>query len=124
MPIYSLYILHISLYSEYLRRQYAVNIQKFSHHFAVFDFTPEEKKAILEFVIRFAETSFDRWGNKLFEAADEAGLDEETSWDGTFKGTQLNPGVFVYEVDVEFVKRADEAAARKKVFTGTITLVR
>ncbi|HMS66989.1 MAG TPA: gliding motility-associated C-terminal domain-containing protein [Saprospiraceae bacterium] len=67
---------------------------------------------------------FDRWGNKLFEAADEAGLDEETSWDGTFKGTQLNPGVFVYEVDVEFVKRADEAAARKKVFTGTITLVR
>lgn len=42
-----------------------MNIEKFSHHFAVFGFNQDEKKAILEFVVRFAEVSFDRWGNKV-----------------------------------------------------------
>ena len=42
-----------------------MKIEKFSHHFVVFDFNQTEKEVILKFVLRFAETSFDRFGNKV-----------------------------------------------------------
>jgi intein/homing endonuclease len=42
-----------------------VKIEKFSHHFVVSGFNQVEKEAILKFVLRFAETSFDRFGNKV-----------------------------------------------------------
>lgn len=40
-------------------------IEKFSHHFVVSGFNQAEKDAILKFVLRYAETSFDRFGNKI-----------------------------------------------------------
>ena len=34
---------------------------------------------------------YDRWGEKVFETIDPA-----NGWDGTFKGKDVTPGVFVY----------------------------
>ena len=42
-----------------------MKIEKFSHHFVVSDFNQTEKGIILKFVLRYAETSFDRFGNKV-----------------------------------------------------------
>ena len=42
-----------------------MKIEKFSHHFVVSAYNQVEKEAILKFVLRFAETSFDRFGNKV-----------------------------------------------------------
>jgi gliding motility-associated-like protein len=36
---------------------------------------------------------FDRWGNQVFSSNDI-----EIPWDGTFNGTKLNPGVYVYQL--------------------------
>ncbi len=61
---------------------------------------------------------FDRWGEKLFETNNH--LD---GWDGTFKGNLLNPGVYVYYVDVSFGTEeipADYTKYRK----GSVTLIR
>ena len=44
-------------------------------------------------------TIFDRWGNQIFRRENyitEIGL----GWDGTFNGQELNPGVFVYLIEV------------------------
>jgi gliding motility-associated-like protein len=38
---------------------------------------------------------FDRWGNKVFETSDIG-----TCWDGSFKGKELNAGVFAYKLIV------------------------
>lgn len=67
---------------------------------------------------------FDRWGNKVFESLTESSTGDDIIWDGIYRGSPLNPGVYVYEVDVVFLKRADEIDAKKKSFTGSITLIR
>ena len=47
---------------------------------------------------------YDRWGNKVFfkekYVPDAAGID---GWDGTFNGSRLDPGVFVYTARVLFI---------------------
>ncbi len=56
---------------------------------------------------------YDRWGNKVFETEDI-----KTGWDGTFKGSPMNTGVFVYYMKALLLN--------KNVVTqkGNITLVR
>jgi len=39
---------------------------------------------------------FDKWGNLVFES-----FDVDTGWDGSYKGKQLNTGVFVYRMDAQ-----------------------
>lgn len=51
-------------------------------------------KRILTFEI------FDRWGNKVFEANDFAPNDENIKWNGTFRGSLLNQGVYLSYVRV------------------------
>jgi gliding motility-associated-like protein len=47
---------------------------------------------------------FDRWGALVFQADDFIPLDfGNPGWDGYFKGKLMNPGVFVYLIEVEFV---------------------
>ncbi len=61
--------------------------------------------------VRF--TIFDRWGEMVFETTNAA-----IPWDGTYKGKELDPGVFTYVVTVNY----DDG----KSFTesGSVTLIR
>jgi len=56
---------------------------------------------------------FDRWGEKLFETNDI-----NIGWDGTFRGQPMNPGVYVFTADLEFL---DDTNKRNK---GSVTLIR
>ncbi|MBX2929998.1 MAG: choice-of-anchor L domain-containing protein [Saprospiraceae bacterium] len=44
---------------------------------------------------------FDRWGAQLFKATDIPPNEDAFGWDGTAKGRPLDPGVYVYVVQVE-----------------------
>jgi gliding motility-associated-like protein len=61
---------------------------------------------------------FDRWGEKIFET-----IDPNSGWDGTYKGKELTPGVYVYYVDIEFFsgKAPEEYYHYKK---GSVTLIK
>lgn len=61
---------------------------------------------------------FDRWGEKIFEDFNFPPNDPEHGWDGFFKGKILDPAVFVYKAEVEYVDGAVE------VFQGDVALVR
>jgi gliding motility-associated-like protein len=56
---------------------------------------------------------YDRWGALIFESNDQ-----ERSWDGTFNGTNLDGGVYVYKFESKMVDGA------KIEQSGTITLFR
>ena len=45
---------------------------------------------------------FDRWGELVFEAVNTPLNDESYGWDGTYKGQEMNGGVFVWTVEVLF----------------------
>jgi len=61
--------------------------------------------------VRF--TVYDRWGEKVFETTQQT-----TGWDGTYKGKDLNPGVFSYVYTINF----DDGSTISK--TGSVTLIR
>ena len=44
---------------------------------------------------------FDRWGNRVYNMYDIL-PNQDIGWDGTFRGRQLDPGVFIYNVSVSF----------------------
>ncbi len=46
---------------------------------------------------------FDRWGNLLFERGPFQPNVENLGWDGTFNGEPLDPAVFVFYAEVEYV---------------------
>jgi hypothetical protein len=66
----------------------------------------------------------DRWGNKVYTFVNNSGDKTLPTWDGKYNGSQLNPGVYVYSVEVQFVQRTDEANPRVKRFTGSLTIAR
>jgi gliding motility-associated-like protein len=43
---------------------------------------------------------FDRWGEVVYEKSNFLPNDESAGWNGTYKGRQLNPDVFVYTIDI------------------------
>lgn len=61
---------------------------------------------------------FDRWGERVYEGTDLPLNDRDSGWDGTFRGEPMNPGVFVYLVEIQFID------AQSLTFTGDITLIR
>lgn len=62
---------------------------------------------------------FDRWGNLMYN---EFNLTPSPSgvgnWDGTHHGLKLNPGVFVYSIEVDFID------GRRINYRGSITLLK
>lgn len=56
---------------------------------------------------------FDRWGEKVFETTDPT-----IGWDGRYKGKDLDPGVFMYVVTVNYNDKDTSTE------TGDVTLVR
>ncbi len=61
---------------------------------------------------------FDRWGEKLYEMEDFIINDPNIGWDGTFRGADLNPGVYIWSLEVEF------ADGFRQHFSGQTTLLR
>ena len=60
----------------------------------------------------------DRWGNLLHEAKNFTPGDYNFAWDGNFQGEPVNPNVFVYLLEVEYISGVS------KLLNGTITLIR
>jgi len=68
-------------------------------------------KAAMRYV---AVEVFDRWGEKVFESNSP-----DFQWDGTYKGKAVQPGVFVYAIQVSFSDGHSD-----KLFKGSVTLIR
>jgi len=56
---------------------------------------------------------FNRWGQMVFDTNDP-----NLSWDGNFNGSELNPGVYVYYMDVECIN------GERTIKKGDVTLLR
>jgi len=63
-------------------------------------------------------TVADRWGNILFKKQDFEANDELAGWDGTSRGKELNVGVYIYTMEVEFID------GHVRSFGGDVTLAR
>jgi len=61
---------------------------------------------------------FDRWGELVFDGKDFKINDETVGWDGTFKGQDMNSGVYIWQIEVEYEDGA------KQVHKGSTTLIR
>ena len=61
---------------------------------------------------------YGRWGEAVFRLDDFSPNNPQLGWDGTFRGQPLNPGVFTWMLEVEFIDGVRE------VFTGDVTIVR
>jgi gliding motility-associated-like protein len=70
----------------------------------------------VERVLKFS--IFDRWGEVVYHQVDFDGSDRATSWDGRAEGKEVNPGVFVYLLELKLI------TGRSEIFTGTLTLIK
>ena len=61
---------------------------------------------------------YDRWGNMMFNIKDVPPNDPEFGWNGKFGTGLVNPGVYIYAIEVYF----DNTASSKK-YSGSITVV-
>lgn len=61
---------------------------------------------------------YDRWGSLVFEANDFEINDQNAGWDGTFKGQPMNPGVFVWYLEAEYID------GLKDIYKGNTTLLK
>lgn len=61
---------------------------------------------------------YDRWGELLFENKDFLPNDPQFGWNGHARGDKVNPGVFIYVIDVEYFDGSTE------MITGDVTVVR
>ena len=61
---------------------------------------------------------FDRWGEKVFFAENVIFNDNTAGWDGRFREKKLNPGVYVYIIEI------DHGDGDKEVIGGDVLLIR
>jgi gliding motility-associated-like protein len=63
---------------------------------------------------------FDRWGNQVYELLDvPPGSDGSvTGWDGHFRGKLMDPGVFVYAIQVRFLDN------QELIYRGDVQIMR
>nr|MBP7184220.1 gliding motility-associated C-terminal domain-containing protein [Saprospiraceae bacterium] len=61
---------------------------------------------------------FDRWGNMVYATSSITLNSTENGWDGTFAGEPMNPAVFVYVFEVEFID------GTKELLSGDVTLTK
>lgn len=61
---------------------------------------------------------FDRFGEKVFEQTKFDPNDEPMGWNGTLDGQPLNPGVFTWKAEIEFID------GRVELLYGDVVLVR
>ncbi len=51
---------------------------------------------------------FDRWGELIFEEYDIIPNDPTHGWNGTYKGKDLNPAIFIYLIEVQYKDKIKE----------------
>ncbi|MEL6865454.1 MAG: T9SS type B sorting domain-containing protein, partial [Bacteroidota bacterium] len=51
---------------------------------------------------------FDRWGSVLFSQQNVIANSEQDGWDGTFGGKQMGMGVYIYQMEVEYIDGSQE----------------
>lgn len=61
---------------------------------------------------------FDRWGNALYARSDLPINDPSAGWDGTFRDDVMDPGVYIYVVEVELIDGS------VKLYKGDVTVTR
>ena len=61
---------------------------------------------------------FDRWGEMVYEGLDFAINDDRSGWDGSFRGAPMPPGVYIWQLTVEYIDGEQES------FSGETTLIR
>ena len=61
---------------------------------------------------------FTRWGAMTFEKYNFLPNVEQEGWDGRYRGTPVNPGVYVYFVEVELIN------GKTEIFKGDVTVLR
>src|SRR5690606_26616494 len=61
---------------------------------------------------------YDRWGELVYEGQDFPLNDTDNGWDGEFRGKPMDPGVYVWVLEVEYMDGVRE------VFKGNTTLIR
>ena len=61
---------------------------------------------------------YSSWGEQLFQADNIQTNQEPSGWDGSFRGQGMNPGVFVWVAEVEFID------GEVLFLKGDVTLVR
>ncbi|MBP6826766.1 MAG: choice-of-anchor L domain-containing protein [Saprospiraceae bacterium] len=61
---------------------------------------------------------YDRWGELVFEGLDFALNDPDAGWDGDFRGKPMDPGVYVWVLQVQYMD------GYKEVLKGNTTLIR
>ena len=59
---------------------------------------------------------YDRWGNNVYSI--NKVLPELVVWDGSFKGTDCQPGVYIYKIALKLIN------GKEKVLAGDITILR
>ena len=73
---------------------------------------PETVKQVKRFEV------YNRWGESVYSAANFTPNDPVHGWDGQFRGQSLQPAVFAYYAEVEFIDGAVE------IVRGDVTLVK
>jgi len=61
---------------------------------------------------------YDRWGEEVYRGTNLPLDDPTTGWNGEFRGSKMNPGVFAYVVKVKFID------GFTKEISGEFTLLR
>jgi gliding motility-associated-like protein len=61
---------------------------------------------------------YDRWGELMFEKYNFPVNDPTSGWDGKFRGQEVNPGVYVYVIEVALSLGGTE------IITGDVTVIR
>ncbi|MFN4081884.1 MAG: gliding motility-associated C-terminal domain-containing protein, partial [Saprospiraceae bacterium] len=59
---------------------------------------------------------YNRWGEQVYERFNFQPNDIAIGWDGRFRGQELNPAVFVWTMEVEFIDDVVEQ------YSGDVTL--
>ena len=61
---------------------------------------------------------YDKWGNEVYSLNNFQANDSNLGWDGNYRGKALDPGVFVWSVEVLFIDDAVE------VYSDNVTLLK
>ena len=61
---------------------------------------------------------FDRWGELVYETKNVNLNDSTAGWDGRMGGKAMNPGVFVYIIEIQFIDGV------VKLFKGDVTILK